>query len=144
MMTWRCGSYGGCEGGDGDDDGAAVEGGGGAAAGNDDDGSVATRWGDEGDGGVKMVVVRGVERRLWWRRKWGSQRWPENGWRGGELGGDGVNILGGTENTKAHRAALWHAISDTQRENQELQLQIAEERCARLDLAEVINSKRRG
>ncbi|GKC11991.1 hypothetical protein Tco_1008773, partial [Tanacetum coccineum] len=23
------------------------------------------RWGDEGDGGVEMVVVRGVE--LWWR-----------------------------------------------------------------------------
>ncbi|GJZ29758.1 hypothetical protein Tco_0574405 [Tanacetum coccineum] len=28
--------------------------------------------------------------------------------------------------TDAHRAALWHAISDTQIENQELRLQIAE------------------
>ncbi|GKD37477.1 hypothetical protein Tco_1257684 [Tanacetum coccineum] len=64
MMTWRCGSYGDCEGGDGDDDGAAVEGGGGAAAGNDDDGSVAkkTRWGERdkglaaGDEGVDIRV----------------------------------------------------------------------------------------
>ncbi|GKD91590.1 hypothetical protein Tco_1367097, partial [Tanacetum coccineum] len=35
--------------------------------------------------------------------------------------------------TDAQRAALWHAISDTQRENRELRLQIAEERRARLD-----------
>ncbi|GJW69192.1 hypothetical protein Tco_0123616 [Tanacetum coccineum] len=38
----------------------------------------------------------------------------------------------------------WHAISDTQRENQELRLQIAEERRARLDLAEIVDSMRRG
>ncbi|GJW66821.1 hypothetical protein Tco_0121245 [Tanacetum coccineum] len=42
------------------------------------------------------------------------------------------------------RAALWHAISDTQRENQELRLRIAEERRARLDLAEIVDSMRRG
>ncbi|GJS34246.1 hypothetical protein Tco_0532628 [Tanacetum coccineum] len=46
--------------------------------------------------------------------------------------------------TDAQRAAIWHAISDTQRENQKLQLQIAEERCARLDLAEIVDSMRRG
>ncbi|GKB01840.1 hypothetical protein Tco_0829884 [Tanacetum coccineum] len=36
------------------------------------------------------------------------------------------------------------AISDTQMENQELRLQIAEERRARLDLAEIVDSMRRG
>ncbi|GJW51159.1 putative reverse transcriptase domain-containing protein [Tanacetum coccineum] len=46
--------------------------------------------------------------------------------------------------TDAQRAALWHAISDTQMENQELRLQIAEERRARLDLAEIVDSMRRG
>ncbi|GKE57344.1 hypothetical protein Tco_1496529, partial [Tanacetum coccineum] len=46
--------------------------------------------------------------------------------------------------TDAHRAALWHAISDTQMENQELRLQIAEERRARLDLADIVDSMRRG
>ncbi|GJV03677.1 hypothetical protein Tco_1337246 [Tanacetum coccineum] len=34
------------------------------------------------------------------------------------------------------RAALWHAISDTQGENQKLRLHLAKERCARLKLAE--------
>ncbi|GJU06139.1 hypothetical protein Tco_1122569 [Tanacetum coccineum] len=42
------------------------------------------------------------------------------------------------------RAALWHVISDTQMENRELRLQIAEERHARLDLAEIVDSVRRG
>ncbi|GJT46484.1 breast cancer susceptibility 2 homolog B-like protein [Tanacetum coccineum] len=46
--------------------------------------------------------------------------------------------------SEAVRAALWHAISDTQMENQELRLQIAKERCARLDLAKIVNSMRRG
>ncbi|GKB10682.1 hypothetical protein Tco_0844605, partial [Tanacetum coccineum] len=46
--------------------------------------------------------------------------------------------------TDAQRAALWHAISDTQMENRELRLQIAEERCARLDLAKIVDSMRRG
>ncbi|GJU44597.1 hypothetical protein Tco_1201863 [Tanacetum coccineum] len=47
------------------------------------------------------------------------------------------------DQTDAQRAALWHAISDTQMENRELRLHIAEERRARLDLAEIINSMRR-
>ncbi|GJX74136.1 hypothetical protein Tco_0312731 [Tanacetum coccineum] len=46
--------------------------------------------------------------------------------------------------TDAQRAALWHAISDTQMENQELRLQIAEKRRAQLDLAEIVDSMRRG
>ncbi|GJZ45744.1 hypothetical protein Tco_0593340 [Tanacetum coccineum] len=46
--------------------------------------------------------------------------------------------------TDAQRAALWHAISDTQMENQELRLQIAEKRRAQLDLAEIVDSIRRG
>ncbi|GKB60275.1 hypothetical protein Tco_0916461 [Tanacetum coccineum] len=46
--------------------------------------------------------------------------------------------------TDAQRAALWHAISDMQGENQDLRLQLAEERCARLELAEVVDSMRRG
>nr|GEW23644.1 hypothetical protein [Tanacetum cinerariifolium] len=46
--------------------------------------------------------------------------------------------------TDAQRAALWHAISDTQMENRELRLQIAKERRARLDLAEIVDSMRRG
>ncbi|GJV68187.1 hypothetical protein Tco_1483696 [Tanacetum coccineum] len=46
--------------------------------------------------------------------------------------------------TDAQRAALWHGISDTHMENRELRLQIAEERRARLDLAEIIDSMRRG
>ncbi|GJQ98300.1 hypothetical protein Tco_0009439 [Tanacetum coccineum] len=46
--------------------------------------------------------------------------------------------------TDAQRAALWHAISDTQTENRELRLQIAEERRARLDLAEIVDSMRIG
>ncbi|GJX72883.1 hypothetical protein Tco_0311478, partial [Tanacetum coccineum] len=50
----------------------------------------------------------------------------------------------GAGQTDAQRAALWHAISDTQMENRELRLQIAEERCARLDLAEIVDSVRRG
>ncbi|GJW92309.1 hypothetical protein Tco_0169862 [Tanacetum coccineum] len=41
--------------------------------------------------------------------------------------------------TDAQRAALWHAISDTQGENQELRLQLAEERRARLELAEIVD-----
>ncbi|GKA54127.1 hypothetical protein Tco_0753076 [Tanacetum coccineum] len=46
--------------------------------------------------------------------------------------------------TNAQRASLWHVISDTQMENRELRLQIAEERRARLDLAEIVDSMRRG
>ncbi|GKB86935.1 hypothetical protein Tco_0959207 [Tanacetum coccineum] len=46
--------------------------------------------------------------------------------------------------TDAQRVALWHAISDTQGENRELQLQLAEERRARLELAEVVDSIRKG
>ncbi|GKA88784.1 hypothetical protein Tco_0810548 [Tanacetum coccineum] len=41
--------------------------------------------------------------------------------------------------TNAHRAALWHAISDTQGENQELRLQLVEERRARLELVEIVD-----
>ncbi|GJY89751.1 hypothetical protein Tco_0504947 [Tanacetum coccineum] len=44
----------------------------------------------------------------------------------------------------AWRAALWHAIRDTQGENRELRLQLAEERRALLELAEIIDSMRRG
>ncbi|GJV07505.1 hypothetical protein Tco_1345161 [Tanacetum coccineum] len=43
----------------------------------------------------------------------------------------------------AQRSALWHAISDMQMENRELRLQIIEERRARLDLAEIVDSMRR-
>ncbi|GKC95058.1 hypothetical protein Tco_1160500 [Tanacetum coccineum] len=46
--------------------------------------------------------------------------------------------------TDAQRAALWHAISNMQRENRELRLQLVEERRARLDLAKIVNSMRRG
>ncbi|GJZ61936.1 hypothetical protein Tco_0618073 [Tanacetum coccineum] len=46
--------------------------------------------------------------------------------------------------TGAHRASPWHAISDVQGENRNLQLQIAEERRARLELAEVIDARRIG
>ncbi|GJX75812.1 hypothetical protein Tco_0322623 [Tanacetum coccineum] len=46
--------------------------------------------------------------------------------------------------TDAQRATLWHAISDTQMKNQELRLQISEERRTRLDLAEIVASMRRG
>ncbi|GJZ38846.1 hypothetical protein Tco_0585409 [Tanacetum coccineum] len=46
--------------------------------------------------------------------------------------------------TDAQRAALWHAISDTQGENRELRLQLAEERRARLELAEIVDNMRRG
>ncbi|GKC08351.1 hypothetical protein Tco_0999961, partial [Tanacetum coccineum] len=42
--------------------------------------------------------------------------------------------------TDAHRAALWHAINDTQGENQELRLQLAEERRAQLELAGIVGS----
>ncbi|GKE63448.1 hypothetical protein Tco_1513815 [Tanacetum coccineum] len=45
--------------------------------------------------------------------------------------------------TDAQRAALWYTISDTQMDR-ELRLQIAEERRARLDLAEIVDSMRRG
>ncbi|GKA78219.1 hypothetical protein Tco_0784756 [Tanacetum coccineum] len=38
------------------------------------------------------------------------------------------------------KAALWHVISDTHMENRELRLQIIEERRARLDLAEIVDS----
>ncbi|GJZ09554.1 hypothetical protein Tco_0543837 [Tanacetum coccineum] len=44
----------------------------------------------------------------------------------------------------AQRAALWHAISDMQGENRDLRLQLVEERRARLELAEVVDSMRRG
>ncbi|GJT43635.1 hypothetical protein Tco_0952350 [Tanacetum coccineum] len=46
--------------------------------------------------------------------------------------------------TDAQRAALWHAISDVQGENRDLRLQLAEERRARLELAEVVDGMRRG
>ncbi|GJV96359.1 hypothetical protein Tco_1547936 [Tanacetum coccineum] len=46
--------------------------------------------------------------------------------------------------TDAQRAALWHAISDVQGVNQDLRLQLAEERRARLELAEVVDGMRRG
>ncbi|GJR64411.1 hypothetical protein Tco_0010476 [Tanacetum coccineum] len=42
------------------------------------------------------------------------------------------------------RAAMWHAINDTQGKNQELRLQLAEERRARIKLAEIVGSTRRG
>ncbi|GJS75746.1 hypothetical protein Tco_0725627 [Tanacetum coccineum] len=41
--------------------------------------------------------------------------------------------------TDAQRAALWHAILDVQGENRDLQLHLAEERRARLELAEVVD-----
>ncbi|GKE07598.1 hypothetical protein Tco_1399616, partial [Tanacetum coccineum] len=44
----------------------------------------------------------------------------------------------------AHRAALWHAISDMLGENRDLRLQLAKKRRARLELAEVVDSMRRG
>ncbi|GKE22891.1 hypothetical protein Tco_1434403 [Tanacetum coccineum] len=44
----------------------------------------------------------------------------------------------------SQRAALWHAISDTQGENRELRLQLAEESPAGLELAEVVDNMRRG
>ncbi|GJU79133.1 hypothetical protein Tco_1276203, partial [Tanacetum coccineum] len=46
--------------------------------------------------------------------------------------------------TDTQKEALWHASSDMQRENQELRLQISEERRAQLDLAEIVDSMRRG
>ncbi|GJU10952.1 hypothetical protein Tco_1133348 [Tanacetum coccineum] len=46
--------------------------------------------------------------------------------------------------TDAQRVALWHAISDIQGENRDLWLQLAEERRARLELAKVVDSIRRG
>ncbi|GJZ36229.1 hypothetical protein Tco_0582046 [Tanacetum coccineum] len=46
--------------------------------------------------------------------------------------------------TDAHRAALWHAISDMHGENRDLWLQLTKERHARLELAEVVDSMRRG
>ncbi|GJR62730.1 hypothetical protein Tco_1504892 [Tanacetum coccineum] len=46
--------------------------------------------------------------------------------------------------TDAQRAAPWHAISDMQGENRDLQLQLVEERRARLELVEVVDSMRRG
>ncbi|GJT55599.1 hypothetical protein Tco_0990653 [Tanacetum coccineum] len=44
--------------------------------------------------------------------------------------------------TDAQREALWHAISDTQRENHELRLQIVKERRAWLDLDEIIDKEK--
>ncbi|GKC19222.1 hypothetical protein Tco_1021372, partial [Tanacetum coccineum] len=46
--------------------------------------------------------------------------------------------------TDAQRAALRHVISDVQGENQDLRLQLAEERRARLELTEVIDGMKRG
>ncbi|GJS71632.1 hypothetical protein Tco_0704473 [Tanacetum coccineum] len=46
--------------------------------------------------------------------------------------------------TDAQRAALWHAINDVHGENRDLQLQLAEERRARLKLAKVVDGTRRG
>ncbi|GJR92450.1 hypothetical protein Tco_0264624 [Tanacetum coccineum] len=48
------------------------------------------------------------------------------------------------DQTDAQRAALWHVISDMQGENRDLRLQLVEERRARLELAEVLDSMRRG
>ncbi|GKE37106.1 hypothetical protein Tco_1460511, partial [Tanacetum coccineum] len=45
--------------------------------------------------------------------------------------------------TDAQRAAMWHAISDVQGENWDLQLQLAKERRARLELAEVVDGIKR-
>ncbi|GJV96669.1 hypothetical protein Tco_1548246 [Tanacetum coccineum] len=45
--------------------------------------------------------------------------------------------------TDSQRAALWHVISNVQGENQDLWLQLAEERHARLELAEVVDGMRR-
>ncbi|GKG06188.1 hypothetical protein Tco_0326274, partial [Tanacetum coccineum] len=39
---------------------------------------------------------------------------------------------------------MWHAISDTQRENWKLRLQLAEERGAWVDLVKIVDSMRRG
>ncbi|GJX95902.1 hypothetical protein Tco_0351700 [Tanacetum coccineum] len=44
----------------------------------------------------------------------------------------------------AQREALWHAINDMQGENRDLLLQLTEERHARLELDEVVDSMRRG
>ncbi|GJU21314.1 putative reverse transcriptase domain-containing protein [Tanacetum coccineum] len=44
----------------------------------------------------------------------------------------------------AQRSALWHAISDTQGKSRELRLHLAEERRVRLELAEIVDSIRRG
>ncbi|GJW05724.1 hypothetical protein Tco_1568147 [Tanacetum coccineum] len=49
-----------------------------------------------------------------------------------------------TGQTDAQRAALWHAIGDMHGENWDLRLQLAEERRARLELAEVVDSVRSG
>ncbi|GJS24847.1 hypothetical protein Tco_0453479 [Tanacetum coccineum] len=46
--------------------------------------------------------------------------------------------------TDAQRSALWHAIKDTQGENRDLRLQLAKEKRARLELAKIIDSMRRG
>ncbi|GKF47211.1 hypothetical protein Tco_0137013, partial [Tanacetum coccineum] len=46
--------------------------------------------------------------------------------------------------TDAQRAALWHAISDMLGENQDLWLQLVEERRTRLELVEVVDGMRRG
>ncbi|GKD00760.1 hypothetical protein Tco_1171034 [Tanacetum coccineum] len=46
--------------------------------------------------------------------------------------------------TDAHRAALWHAISDIKGENRNLWLQLVEKRRAGFELAEVVDSMRRG
>nr|GEU95086.1 hypothetical protein [Tanacetum cinerariifolium] len=40
--------------------------------------------------------------------------------------------------TDAHRVALWHAMSDTQRENHDLRMQLVEERHKRLELADCV------
>ncbi|GJT64520.1 hypothetical protein Tco_1016000 [Tanacetum coccineum] len=45
--------------------------------------------------------------------------------------------------TDVQWVALWHAISDMQGENQDLRLQLTEERRARLELAEVVDSMRK-
>ncbi|GJS30205.1 hypothetical protein Tco_0490825 [Tanacetum coccineum] len=45
--------------------------------------------------------------------------------------------------TDAQRVALWHAISNMQGENQDLRLELPEERRARLELVEVVDSMRR-
>ncbi|GJU85897.1 hypothetical protein Tco_1293443 [Tanacetum coccineum] len=51
---------------------------------------------------------------------------------------------GAGQTRRLRRAAQFASVSDVQGENQDLRLQLAEERCARLELAEVVDGMRRG
>ncbi|GJV26345.1 hypothetical protein Tco_1379040 [Tanacetum coccineum] len=62
-----------------------------------------------------------------------------SGWLGMRFSPRGISL-----GTDAQRATIWHAISDTHRENQELRSQLIEERRAQLELAEIVDSMRRG